>query len=186
MAKRGAFMIIGKKVILRAIEESDIKQLSKWINDREITQFLTVCIPLSEKEEKNWYEDMLKKKEQEKSIALGIADKKTKKLIGDISLEKVNWINRNSELGIFIGEKAYWGKGYGTEAVKLMLKLAFEDLNLHKVYLDVYDFNKRAIKSYEKCGFKQEGMLREHIYKEGKYRDVLTMGITKKTWEKCR
>ncbi|MBU7025134.1 MAG: GNAT family N-acetyltransferase, partial [Theionarchaea archaeon] len=85
--------------------------------------------------------------------------------------------NRKAELGIFIGEKKYWGKGYGTEAVRLGLKLAFEALNLNKVYLRAFINNKRAQKCYEKAGFKKEGILRQDMFKNGNYIDCIVYSI---------
>ena len=96
---------------------------------------------------------------------------------------KVDWKNRNAELGIAIWKKDYWGKGYGADAIKTLLKYAFHELNLHKVYLRVYDFNKRAIRCYEKAGFKKEGILREVFWRNGKWHDTILMGILQSEFE---
>ena len=85
-------------------------------------------------------------------------------------------------LGIFIGNKDYWGHGYGSDAVRLMLEYGFGQLNLHRVYLYVFAYNKRAIRAYEKCGLKHEGALREAGYKNGRYFDILVMGILENEW----
>lgn len=84
--------------------------------------------------------------------------------------------------GIFIGDKKYWGKGYGTDAMRVLVKFIFEQMNIHKVKLNVYSFNERAIKSYEKCGFKVEGVLRQEIFRDGRYYDEIIMGLLKEEY----
>jgi RimJ/RimL family protein N-acetyltransferase len=85
-----------------------------------------------------------------------------------------------------IGETSYWGKGYGTEATRLITRYAFESLNFHRVWLHVYDFNLRGIAIYEKVGYKKEGVLRQHTYREGRYHDVITMAITRPDWDELQ
>jgi RimJ/RimL family protein N-acetyltransferase len=104
------------------------------------------------------------------------------KVIGDISLGGFDWAAGSAWVGIGIGEADFRGKGYGTDAMKVMLRYAFEELNLHRVSLDVFDFNPRAIKSYEKCGFKYEGTMRDFIYKEDKRWGILNMGVLRSEW----
>ena len=85
--------------------------------------------------------------------------------------------NHNAELGIVIGEKEYWSQGYGTDAIKTLLRYCFDELNYHKVYLRVYDFNTRGIRCYEKCGFRIEGRLRQHMFRHGAWHDEIVMGV---------
>jgi RimJ/RimL family protein N-acetyltransferase len=85
-------------------------------------------------------------------------------------------------VGIFIGDKNYWGKGYGTDAMSVLVKFIFEQMNIHKVKLNVFSYNERAIKSYEKCGFKVEGVLRQEIFRDGKYYDEIIMGLLKEEY----
>jgi RimJ/RimL family protein N-acetyltransferase len=94
-----------------------------------------------------------------------------------------DWISRNAEVGIVIGEKDYWNKGYGSEAMQLMLKHGFETLNLHRIWLRVYGFNTRAIRAYEKSGFVHEGRKREASFIQGKYHDVLIMSVLQPEWK---
>lgn len=101
--------------------------------------------------------------------------------IGNIEL-RINWVHRCAELGIPIGEKDYWGKGYGTDTVKTLLRFAFELLNLHRVYLQVAEFNTRGIRCYEKCGFVHEGRTRQGRFINGRYWDTLHMGILRDEW----
>ena len=104
--------------------------------------------------------------------------------LGQISLHKIDWKNSNAELGIVIGNKEYWGKGYGTEAIKILLQHAFNQMNLYKIYLQVFEFNQRGIRCYEKCGFTKEGKLRKNHFYKAKYYDVILMGILKDEFEK--
>ncbi|MDI6707597.1 MAG: GNAT family protein [Candidatus Thermoplasmatota archaeon] len=168
-------MIKGKKVILRALECKDLKRCWKWINDPEVTKGMGSAIPKSMYEEEKWYEETLKNS-RTKIFAIQVG----KKHIGNISLEKIDYRNRKAALGIMIGEPNYWDKGYGTDAIKTLLSVAFNELNLHKVYLYSLTSNKRAIRCYKKCGFEVEGLLRDDIFKAGKYQDLLVMSAIKR------
>ena len=103
-------------------------------------------------------------------------------LIGGISLHMIDWTARDTFVGIFIGEREYWGKGCGTEAMRLLLRYAFLELNMQRVSLEVFDYNPRAIRSYEKIGFCHEGRLRQFLNHEGKRWDMLFMGIRREEW----
>ena len=105
------------------------------------------------------------------------------KLIGATGIHDVSSVHKNAEIGIVIGNKSYWSKGYGTEALRLMLEYGFDQLNLHKIYLWVFCFNTRAIRAYEKVGFKTEGIFREHVYMNGEYCDDHFMGILRSDWQ---
>lgn len=166
-------MIEGKKVNLRALEKDDIKKAIKWINDPEVIRYLSMVFPISMAEEEKWFDDYLKSKD-DKIFAI---DTKDGKYTGNIGLHKMDWINRKVMLGIMIGEKEYWNKGYGTDALKTTVKFAFEELNMHKVYLSVMDLNERAVRTYEKCGFVKEGISRDDFYKNGKYHSMIWMSV---------
>ena len=103
-------------------------------------------------------------------------------LIGNCSLMQTDWRNRKAVLGIGIGDKAYWGKGYGSEATALLMEYAFDELNLHRVELEVYDFNERARRAYEKVGFVHEGICREALFRDGAYHDIHIMGLLREDW----
>jgi diamine N-acetyltransferase len=165
--------ILGKRLRLRAIERSDIPTFVRWLNDPEVIKHLLLYLPISQVQEERWFEAQL---EDQNRRILGI-ETLDGKLIGNIALEDINWKDRNAELGIVIGEKEYWGTGYGTEAIITLLDFAFSQMNLHRVYLRVFEDNQRALHCYEKCGFKPEGRLREAHFGDGKYSDELVMGI---------
>jgi RimJ/RimL family protein N-acetyltransferase len=165
--------ILGRRIRLRALERSDIPTFVRWLNDPEVIENLLLYLPISQAQEEQWFDDYLQDTNRH---VFGI-ETLHGKLIGNIALESVNWKDRCAELGIVIGEKDHWNKGYGTEAVRTLLGFAFREMNLHRVFLRVFDDNTRAIHCYEKCGFQHEGRLREAEFSSGRYRDELLMGI---------
>lgn len=173
----------GERVRLRGIEESDIGKFVTWLNDPEVIQNLLIFWPLSMKQEEKWFEDLGKRELVEQPLAIEAKTDSGWELIGNCTFEKIDWITRCTEVGIVIGNKDYWGRGYGSEALKLMLQFGFKRLNLNRIYLHVFETNPRAIHAYEKVGFKHEGRLRQDIYKNGQYIDVLVMGILRSEWE---
>jgi len=104
------------------------------------------------------------------------------KLLGDIDLYIYNWPGRDTFVGLGIGERDFWGKGYGTDVMKVILRYAFTEINMKRVTLTVFEYNPRAIRSYEKAGFRHEGRMRAVLNKEGKRWDMLTMGILREEW----
>ena len=175
-------MLKGKLVNLRAVERRDLREIMKWVNDREVTKYLSDFLyPVSRVEEEKFFlERVMRSNDTEKNMVM---ETKEGIYLGQISLHKIDWKNRNAELGIVIGNKEYWGKGYGTDAIKTLLAHAFNQMNLYKVYLRVFEYNQRGIRCYEKCGFKEEGRLRKGQFYNGKYYDVILMGILKDEFE---
>ena len=104
------------------------------------------------------------------------------KLIGEIGLDVVNWLGRDAFVGLGIGETEYWSKGYGTDVMNVLLRFAFTEINLRRVSLGVFEYNPRAIRSYEKAGFRHEGRLRHLLNREGRRWDNLFMGILREEW----
>jgi RimJ/RimL family protein N-acetyltransferase len=166
-------MIRGKKTHLRALQHDDLPRCVSWFNDPEVRHFLTFRYPLSMAEEEKWWAN-LHKRENDYIFAIEAEDGKH---IGNVGLHGVERENRRAMLGIAIGEKTYWGRGYGTDAIQTLLGWAFGYLNLNRVYLTVYAYNERAIRCYEKCGFRHEGVMRQALYSDGQYFDEGMMGI---------
>lgn len=178
-------MLVGNRVRLRAIERSDIPNFVRWLNDREVTDTLLIHSPLSIAAEEGWFERHLVSNPEESEI-LGIEILVGSDWIhvGNTGLHSIESVNRAAEFGIFIGEKQYWNQGYGREAARLMIKHGFADLNLNRIYLYVYQTNPRAIKAYEAAGFLREGVMRQAIYKNGKYIDVFLMSVLHSDWSR--
>jgi RimJ/RimL family protein N-acetyltransferase len=174
----------GKKVRIRAIEKTDIDEIMKWINDREVMDNLLMRYPVSRYQEEKRIERTLEgSDERNKVFAI---ETKEGVYLGGIGLHRITWENRNAEVGIVIGKKEYWNKGYGSDAMIAILDFAFNRMNLHRVYLRVFSFNQRGIRSYEKCGFTKEGVLREDLYAQGKYHDTIMMGILRDEFDKMQ
>jgi RimJ/RimL family protein N-acetyltransferase len=178
-------MIIGDQIRFRAIEKEDLPNFVRWLNDPEVRQGLCMRYPLSLAEEEEWFATMIKRPPQERPMAIEIQldpNQDTWEFVGNLGFFDVNWENRSAEIGIHIGEKEYWDKGFGTKAMRLILKYGFESLNLHRLYLRVFETNQRAIRSYQKAGFKTEGKMRQAHFMNGTYIDVLLMSILQQEW----
>jgi len=177
-------VLTGDRIRLRAIEKSDLLAFVRWLNDPEVRNNIDMPVPRSMGQEEGWYADMLSKPVIEQPLGIEIQDEDNWVLIGNISFMNINQTDRNAEVGIFIGEKTCRNRGYGTEAMRVMLQHGFETLNFEHTYLHVHANNHRGLRSYEKNGFIQEGRLRNHHYMEGRYIDVIIMGILKDEWFK--
>ncbi|GAF71064.1 unnamed protein product, partial [marine sediment metagenome] len=120
-------MLKGKLVNLRAVEKKDLEEIMKWINDIEVSKYLSSFLfPVSRMEEEKYLEKMMSKNDKQKNLVI---ETKEGNYIGQITLDNIDWKNRNAELGIVIGNKEYWGKGYGTDAIKILLDHAFNQMN---------------------------------------------------------
>jgi RimJ/RimL family protein N-acetyltransferase len=182
-------IINGERIRLRAAEKEDIPQFLRWVNDADVAENLLLVFPISRHEEEQWYASMMERPPSEHVMVIEV--KETKKgekniPIGNIQFLEIDWRNRSTEIGIMIGEKSYWNQGYGTEAMRLMINYGFHTLNLHRIWLRVFEQNKRGIRAYEKAGFIHEGKYRQAEYQHGKYQDVLLMSILNDEWQEGR
>jgi len=168
--------IEGKKIYLRGLEKNDlVGNMFQWANDPEVTYYMFMgAMPNSMELLEEEYEQLTKSRND---VVFAVVEKDTDLHIGNVGLYVINWISRAAEFRIIIGEKEYWNKGYGTEATKLTVQYGFEKLNLNKVWLGVNAEYKGAIKAYENAGFVHEGILRQEIYRNGKYYDAARMSI---------
>ena len=176
-------MIYGERIRLRAIERTDIAQFTEWLNDPEVRRGLMFRQPFSMAEEENWFENMLKSPQVEHPLGIEILTDRGWELIGNCGLAGFDWVARRAEFGIIIGVKEHWNKGYGTEALKLMIKHGFSTLNLNRISLLVYENNPRALRCYEKAGLSVEGRKRQAHYDEGQFFDIILMSILRSEWE---
>lgn len=176
-------MIIGEKVRFRAIEREDLPTFVRWLNDPEVRQGLIIYLPLSQVEEEQWFEGVLKRSPDERPMVIEIATGDEWVAVGNCNIFDIDWRVRCAEVGIFIGEKRYWNQGFGTETMKLLLKHGFRTLNLNRIFLKVYENNPRALRAYEKVGFIHEGCLRQAHYYDGKYVDAHIMSVLRQEWE---
>ena len=173
--------LVGKNCYLSPMDVNDAEVFTEWLNDLEVTVNLNIFNSVMNIETEK---DFLTKLSKEHNYA--IVDLKTDKLLGSCGFVELDHLNRTAETGIFIGNKNYWNKGYGTESLQLLLDYGFNALNLNSVMLRVFSFNERAIKMYRKTGFKVMGKRREALQRGGKSFDIIYMDILKKDFYKNR
>jgi len=177
-------ILTGKLVRLSAFDPEELgKALSTWSRDSEYWRLMdSGAVRLhSVKDAVKYFE----KEMEELSPAeyfFGVRMLADDKLIGEMVLDIVNWTGRDAFVSLSIGERENWGKGYGTEMMNLLLRFAFTEVNLRRVTLTVFEYNPRAIRSYEKAGFRHEGHLRQFLNREGRRWDMLFMGVLCNEW----
>lgn len=165
----------GRLVRLRAQEPEDEPLLHQWVNDPEVTDNINTRYPVSHEFER----DFLKRKDSVGYHDGGFAVETLAdgRLIGRVSLQQVAPENRSASLGILIGDKSYWDGGYGTDTMRVVCRFGFEMMNLHRIALEVFARNARAVRVYENVGFRLDGCRRKAVYRNGEYRDVLFMSL---------
>lgn len=172
----------GELVRLAALDPEEIAAaISRSSHDSEYFRLMdsSPCRPFTKEGTKKWIEKDLEKAD---FFGFSIRTLADDRLIGDVGLGGVFWSHGDTFLGIGIGERDFWGKGYGSDAMKLALRYAFTVLNLRRVTLSVYEYNPRAIRCYEKLGFQHEGRVRRYVNREGRRWDLIYMGIMKEEW----
>lgn len=157
---------------------------SRWNRNPEYVRLLDSAAPhmWSAKKIKDWFE----KDEGGSSptnLIFSIRTLAEDRLIGFIAFDEIRWAARDAWVAIGIGEMDVWNKGYGSDAMRLMLCYGFTELNLNRISLGVFSTNPRGIRSYEKCGFVHEGLMREFMKRDGQYWDLVFMGILREEWE---
>lgn len=175
--------LLGDRIYLspKSASAEAIEKYAEWMNDFEVTDYIGRTWQLNSlSNEKEWLENSAK---DTNNRLFDIVEINSDKLIGTVSLENFNYVERSAVLGIFIGDKDYRSNGYGAEAIKLIQEYGFRYLNLHSIRLDLLSVNERAHKCYLKCGFKDTGCSREQIFLNGKYYDKLHMDILENEFE---
>lgn len=162
------------RIYLAPIRIKDMDVLYEWINDKELVNYNSSYKPVNYKSHIDWFESI---RNRDDIYVFGIYLFNENDLIGTCKLYSINYVHRCAELSIKIGKKDFYSKGLGTEAVTLLNNFGFRDLNLNRIYLYVFSNNERAIRVYEKTGFKKEGILKEHCFIDGKYKDIVVMAI---------
>ncbi|TFG31115.1 N-acetyltransferase [Candidatus Thorarchaeota archaeon] len=179
-------MYYGEFTCLRAVESSDIDEVLKHWNDLNFRRLLGPPIPWSRRYLETWLEKRINTDPwKDKMIELAITNKATGEFLGFIHLEDIKRPHSRAEFGISIQNPENQSKGYGTDAMRVILWVAFNILGLHSVYLDTMEDNERAIHTYEKVGFKRVGILRETEFIDGAYKGLLVMDILRDEFEKA-
>jgi RimJ/RimL family protein N-acetyltransferase len=161
--------------------EKMAEAFASWDRDTEMHR-LADSEPAQFWSQKKLKEFLEKREEQEQAFRFMIRTMEDDKLIGQVSLWVNSWTHSEAWLGIVIGDRDYWGKGYGTDAMRLIVQYGFMELNLRRISLALHSYNTRALKSYEKVGFKMEGTMRGEVLREGKRTDSFFMGILREEW----
>lgn len=169
----------GDRICFRPIELEDEALLRKWVNDPRVWSTLGFRQPINAVREREWIESFGQSADD---YVFGVVVKAEERLIGTCGLHRINWPARCATYGLMIGDVDSHGRGYGTEATLLALRFAFEELNLHRVELCVYDHNTAGIRVYEKAGFELEGRLRQRMWRHGAWHDELRYAVLREEW----
>jgi len=171
-------MIEGRQIILRAYKEGDMEISVELINALSIRTMLgrINVFPFSMVDQKKFIEESVNSNGSTFNFA--IEEKENGKYIGECSIRSYDSKNRKVTIGLWLGEK-YHGKGYGSDTLRTLCSFIFDEMNIHKINLDYFSFNKKGKKCYEKIGFKQEGIRRKELFRFGKYHDIVEMGLFK-------
>jgi RimJ/RimL family protein N-acetyltransferase len=175
-------MILGNEIRLRAAEREDLSRFLGWINDPEVRSGLMLYLPQSMTEEEQWYERMIKAPAPEHALVIELLASGDWMPVGTCGFHEFDWRARCAEVGILIGEKGYWNRGFGTQVMRLLLRHGFNTLNLNRISLRVFANNPRAIRCYEKARFVHEGRQRQAYYQGGDYVDILMMSVIRSEW----
>lgn len=170
-----------KRVYLRALEPEDYKRSVVWRNDDEIWSMLGGRkYYVSEAYEQKWVNDAIF---NSRDIRLAVCDAETDTYIGNVYLTDIDYVNKSAESHILIGDKDYWGKGIATDAYRLLLEYAFEELGLNRIEALVLDTNTASIRMHKKCGYMEEGIKRSSIYKNGTYHNQIILSILRSEYD---
>lgn len=171
----------GKLVRLTGLRREDARVFSDWYDDAGFLRLLDAEIarPKSEDEVLKWFDEWQK---DPKTAAFAVRLRESESLLGIVLLESMQLQHGVASLAVGIGDREKWGKGYGREAISLLLRYGFDELNLHRIHLTVFEYNERGIALYEKLGFRREGVFREFMRRDGRRYDMYLYGLLRSEW----
>ncbi len=172
--ERATPFLNGKLIYLRPVDKEDMPAIRCWANDPEIRRLTGEVMPMSQAGADQFLERI---KNDENRVWFSVVQKETEHIIGEAGLLRIFYPWRTADLSIIIGDKFSWGKGYGREAVLLLLDYAFGALALHRISIGVVGFNQRALRFYEKIGFQREGVQRDGYFNNHQFSDFVMMSI---------
>ncbi len=173
---RDNYFIQGERIYFREVRLTDVGDTYyRWMNDIEVTCYLESRFFPNSIEHLREY--VANKQNDKNNIFLAIVLKENDRHIGNIKLGPIDWIHRTGDIGLIIGDKSCWGKGYATESIKLMVKYGFDILNLHKITAGCYSCNQGSAKAFQKAGFDIEGLRKQQFYYNKSYVDLIMLGI---------
>ena len=172
---------IGSLVYFRPLERADIERgWHGWINDPVANEHLLGAFPVT-KDELNRYYDT---SQPPSSVMFAVCTKEDEKYIGNVRLGSIDWVNRICTYGRLLGDPAYRGKGYGTDALILLLRYGFHTLGMNRIWSTADSMNDISLRSNEKVGMKQEGRMRQALYRDGAYRDTIILSMLREDFDK--
>ena len=175
--------IQGDGIYLRAPTEADLEgNWHRWFNDSEVTHFQDKGYAANTREKQRQYFESVK--DSDTDVVLAICDAETHKHIGSVGLHRIDWIHRSAILGIVIGEKDSWGKGFGRQAWRMITRHGLETLNLNKIVATTLAGNERSLACALASGYEIEGTQKEQMFKRGEFHDLILVGITRSMWDK--
>jgi RimJ/RimL family protein N-acetyltransferase len=172
---RRRFMIAGEHVILRAFERDDAERCYRWMNDPNVVRTLKSRYPIAFQNELEWLDRAMLPSATERHFAIERKDDRSH--IGNASIHDIDWVSHTGWFGLFIGEPTAWNRGFGGDAIGTLVRFAFDDMNLRKLRINVFDYNERAKHVLLAHGFVQEGRLVRDFYREGTYHDLVILSI---------
>lgn len=173
-------MLIGTTIALRPFEPRHFETSVRWVNDPEIARMVDRVRPVTREEEQTWYRRML---EDPTQVLFAVEMLKEERHIGNCGLKAIDARVRKAELWIYLGDKSIWGRGIGQEASRLLVRYGFQSLNLNRIYLYCPEYNDRALRLYQRCGFKPEGQLREDVFQDGRYWNAVRLSLLRSEWK---
>lgn len=162
-------------ITLAPFEREDLDCVHSWVNDAELARAIDRVLPVTQWEHDRWYESLIARAD-----AVTFAVRHVDQPIGLCGLKGIHPRSRHAELWLYIGEPAKRGLGLGHRAISLLCRFGFEQLNLHRIHLYVAEYNEKALEVYRRCGFREEGRDREHLYLDGAYHDAIRMGLLRR------
>jgi len=177
-------MLKGENIVLRPLKIEDLEKVNRWRNNIELIKLTQgIRFPKSREMDEEWFNNVLRDKSN-RNIYFGVQETETDELVGLIQLNDIDYISGTARWGFVIGEKESQGKGYSTEAPELLFNYAFNVLNLRKIYGYPISYNIATMKMHDKIGgFKEEGILKQHVYFDGKYHDVLILSLFREDFQ---
>ncbi len=176
-------LFYGERVRLTALRPDDVATVTRWYDDGDFARMFqsSPAFPRSEAAIRRWIEDASRSSDHAYAFAIRLLY--SDDMIGYIEIDEIRWNHRSAWLAIGIGDAAHRGKGYGYEAMLLVLRFVFHEINLHRVQLNVFSYNAHAQRLYERLGFQREGVWREALLRDGVYHDLILYGLLAHEWE---
>lgn len=173
-------MLIGQTIALRPFEPRHLDTSLRWANDPEIARLVDHARPLTREEEIASYRQMVEDRDQ---VLLAVEMLQEERHVGNAGFREIDWRARKAEVWLYLGDKGIWGRGMGQEAMRLLIRYGFHWLNLNRLWTCCPEYNDRALRLCQRCGFKPEGQLREDVFQDGRYWNSVRLSLLRSEWK---